>query len=215
VLGGVGLLSLYGRWGLRDLDLVVLRAWCAFAVVAGLVVGFLVVLIDLRIQILVLVFVIEHLAILSLGRNFGTVAKKDDATAAAVVRPEPVVQIHVDVIRRVVNTMVNAGTSELSYTIILELNYSPSTADVAGSSDLPYSGGAQGPSPFATLFAISSYHCSFVLPCRRPMMIIVMLSQPTPPVSLFEARQLSIMFSQIEARSCFATIPRLTNSTTA
>jgi hypothetical protein len=111
--------------------------------------------------------------------------------------------------------MVNARTAELSYTIALELNYSPSTADVAGSSDLPYSGGAHGPSPFATLFAISSYHCSFVLPCRRPMTIIVMLSQPTPPVSLFEARQLSIMFSQIDARSCFATIPRLTNSITA
>jgi hypothetical protein len=34
-------------------------------------------------------------------------------------------------------------------------------------------------------------------------------------VSLFDARQLSIMFSQMAARSCFATIPRLTNSITA
>jgi hypothetical protein len=47
------------------------------------------------------------------------------------------------------------------------------------------------------------------------MIVMVMLSQPTPPVSLFEAKQLSIMFSQMEARSCFATIPRLTNSITA
>jgi hypothetical protein len=46
-------------------------------------------------------------------------------------------------------------------------------------------------------------------------MVMVMLSQPTPPVSLFEARQLSIMFSQMDSRGCFATIPRLTNSTTA
>ena len=47
------------------------------------------------------------------------------------------------------------------------------------------------------------------------MMIMVMLSQPTPPVSELEARQLSIMFSQIFSNSCFAAIPRLTNSTTA
>ena len=47
------------------------------------------------------------------------------------------------------------------------------------------------------------------------MTIIVMLSQPTPPVSLFEARQLSIMFSLILESSCLAAIPRLTNSTTA
>lgn len=46
-------------------------------------------------------------------------------------------------------------------------------------------------------------------------MVMVMLSQPTPPVSLLDAKQLSIMFSQMEARSCFATIPRLTNSITA
>jgi hypothetical protein len=44
---------------------------------------------------------------------------------------------------------------------------------------------------------------------------MVMLSQPTPPVSLFEARQLSIMFWQMSSRGCLATIPRLTNSTTA
>lgn len=111
--------------------------------------------------------------------------------------------------------MVNTRTAELSYTTTLELNYSSSGTDEAGSSDLPYSGGAHGPSPFATLFAMSSYHCSFVLPCSRPMTIIVMLSHPTPPVSLFDARQLSIMFSQIAESSCFATIPRLTNSTTA
>ena len=47
------------------------------------------------------------------------------------------------------------------------------------------------------------------------MMVMVMLSQPTPPVSLLDARQLSIIFSQMDARSCFATIPRLTNSITA
>ena len=47
------------------------------------------------------------------------------------------------------------------------------------------------------------------------MTIIVMLSHPTPPVSLFEARQLSIMFSDILDNSCLAAIPRLTNSTTA
>lgn len=46
-------------------------------------------------------------------------------------------------------------------------------------------------------------------------MVMVMLSQPTPPVSLFEARQLSIIFSQIDSSGCFATMPRLTNSTTA
>ena len=194
-----------------------LRTRGAFAILAGFGVGLLVVLVDLRIQVLVFILVVEHLAVIVSSRDFSAVAEKDDAAAVAVavVRSESTVQIHVDVIRRIVNAMVNAGTAELGYTIILELNYSPSEADLAGSSDLPYSGGAHGPSPFATRFAMSSYHCSFVLPCRRPMTIIVILSQPTPPVSLFEARQLSIMFSQMEARSCFATIPRLTNSTTA
>ena len=47
------------------------------------------------------------------------------------------------------------------------------------------------------------------------MTIIVILSQPTPPVSLFDARQLSIMFSLILESSCLAAMPRLTNSTTA
>lgn len=47
------------------------------------------------------------------------------------------------------------------------------------------------------------------------MTIMVMLSHPTPPVSLFEAKQLSIMFSQIACSSCFAAMPRLTNSITA
>jgi hypothetical protein len=47
------------------------------------------------------------------------------------------------------------------------------------------------------------------------MMTMVMLSQPTPPVSELDARQLSIMFSQILSRSCLAAIPRLTNSITA
>ena len=116
----------------------------------------------------------------------------------------------------IVNAVVDSRAAELGCIDILELNYSSASgADGAGSSDLPYSGGAHGPSPFATLFAMSSYHCSFVRPCSRPMIVMVMLSQPTPPVSLFEAKQLSIMFSQIEARSCFATIPRLTNSMTA
>lgn len=46
-------------------------------------------------------------------------------------------------------------------------------------------------------------------------MIMVMLSQPTPPVSELEARQLSIMFSQILSRSCLAAMPRRTNSVTA
>lgn len=47
------------------------------------------------------------------------------------------------------------------------------------------------------------------------MMIMVMLSQPTPPVSELEARQLSIMFSQILSKSCLAAMPRRTNSMTA
>ncbi len=47
------------------------------------------------------------------------------------------------------------------------------------------------------------------------MMIMVMLSQPTPPVSELDARQLSIMFSQILSKSCFAAMPRRTNSITA
>lgn len=81
--------------------------------------------------------------------------------------------------------------------------------------DLPYSGGAQGPSPLATRSPIMLYHSSLDLPLSRAMTIIVMLSHPTPPVSLFDAKQLSIMFSQIECSSCFAAIPRLTNSTTA
>src|SRR5204863_10220271 len=81
--------------------------------------------------------------------------------------------------------------------------------------NLPYSGGAHGPSPFATLPATSSYHSSFVLPCKRPTTTMVILSHPTPPVSLLEARQLFIMFSQILCRSCFAAIPRRTNSITA
>lgn len=80
---------------------------------------------------------------------------------------------------------------------------------------VPYSGGAQGPSPLATRLAISSYHSSLVLPLRKPIMTMVMLSQPTPPVSEFEAKQLSIMFSQIFSRSCLAAMPRRTNSTTA
>lgn len=47
------------------------------------------------------------------------------------------------------------------------------------------------------------------------MTVMVMLSHPTPPVSLFEARQLSIMFSLIWARGCLAAMPLRTNSTTA
>lgn len=47
------------------------------------------------------------------------------------------------------------------------------------------------------------------------MTTMVMLSHPTPPVSELDARQLSIMFSQIECSSCFAAIPLRTNSTTA
>ena len=47
------------------------------------------------------------------------------------------------------------------------------------------------------------------------MTIMVMLSHPTPPVSLLEARQLSIMFSEIWARGCLAAMPLRTNSTTA
>lgn len=87
---------------------------------------------------------------------------------------------------------------------------------LSGSSgDLPYSGGAQGPSPFATRSAIWLYHSSLVLPCRSPMTVMVMLSHPTPPVSLLEARQLSIMFSEIWARGCLAAMPLRTNSTTA
>lgn len=80
---------------------------------------------------------------------------------------------------------------------------------------VPYSGGAQGPSPLATLLATSSYHSSLVLPLRKPTMTMVMLSHPTPPVSELEARQLSIIFSQILSRSCLAAIPLRTNSTTA
>lgn len=80
---------------------------------------------------------------------------------------------------------------------------------------VPYSGGAQGPSPLATRRAISSYHSSLDRPRRNATMIMVMLSQPTPPVSELEARQLSIMFSQILSRPCFAAMPRRTNSTTA
>jgi len=59
------------------------------------------------------------------------------------------------------------------------------------------------------------YHSSRLLPRKKPMIITVILSHPTPPVSLFEARQLSIRFSQMAERSCLATIPRRTNSTTA
>ena len=80
---------------------------------------------------------------------------------------------------------------------------------------MPYSGGAQGPSFLVTLSPISLYHSSLVLPRKSPTMIIVMLSQPTPPVSLFDAKQLSIMFSEILERSCFAAMPLRTNSTTA
>lgn len=47
------------------------------------------------------------------------------------------------------------------------------------------------------------------------MMTMVMLSHPTPPVSELEAKQLSIMFSQILSSSCFAATPLRTNSTTA
>lgn len=116
----------------------------------------------------------------------------------------------------IVNAVVDSRAAEFGCIDVLDLNYSSASgADGAGSSDLPYSGGAHGPSPFATLFAMSSYHCSLVRPWSRPMMVMVMLSHPTPPVSLLDARQLSIMFSQMDARSCFATIPRLTNSITA
>lgn len=47
------------------------------------------------------------------------------------------------------------------------------------------------------------------------MITMVILSHPTPPVSELEAKQLSIMFSQILSRSCFAAMPLRTNSTTA
>lgn len=81
--------------------------------------------------------------------------------------------------------------------------------------DLPYSGGAQGPSPCATLSATILYHSSSVLPRKSATTHMVMLSHPTPPVSLFDARQLSIMFSQIAGSSCLAAMPLRTNSTTA
>ena len=79
---------------------------------------------------------------------------------------------------------------------------------------MPYSGGAQGPSPSATRLAIMSYHSSLVFSRNRPTMSIVMLSQPTPPVSLFEARQLFIRFSQMTWSSCPVATPRRTNSVT-
>jgi len=44
---------------------------------------------------------------------------------------------------------------------------------------------------------------------------MVMLSQPTPPVSLLDARQLSIIFSHMRWSSCLAAIPLRTNSITA
>jgi hypothetical protein len=50
---------------------------------------------------------------------------------------------------------------------------------------------------------------------RRAITLMVMLSHPTPPVSLLDARQLSIMFSQMAGRSCLAAMPLRTNSTTA
>ena len=80
---------------------------------------------------------------------------------------------------------------------------------------MPYSGGAHGPSPLETRSPIMLYHSSLVLPPRSPITIMVMLSHPTPPVSLLDARQLSIMFSQIRCSSCFAAMPLRTNSTTA
>jgi len=92
-----------------------------FAVLAGLVVGLVVVFVDLRVEILVFILVVKHVAIVVSSRNFGTVAEEDDATVA-IVWPESAVQVHIDVIRRVVNAMVNAGTAELGYTVVLELN---------------------------------------------------------------------------------------------
>ena len=80
--------------------------------------------------------------------------------------------------------------------------------------NIPYRGGAHGPSPFSTRSATMSYHCSRVLPCRKPTMTTVMLSQPRPPVSLVAAMQLSIRFSAILSSGCLAAIPRRTNRIT-
>ena len=82
----------------------------------------MVVLVDLRVEILVFILVVEHVAIVISSRHFGAVTEEDDAATVALVWPESAVQIHIDVIRRVVNAMVNAGTAELGYTVVLELN---------------------------------------------------------------------------------------------
>lgn len=120
-LGSVRLFRLHrgGRLGYLDFALV-LRARCALAVLAGLAVSRVVVLVDLRVKILVLILVLEHLSLVVASRDFGAIAEEDDAAAVIAVRPEAAVEIHVDVIRRIVNAMVNTGTAELSYTIALE-----------------------------------------------------------------------------------------------
>lgn len=150
-------------------------------------------------QVLVFFVIVKHAlaAVVAVGEDFGAVAKHDDATRPAALTA--VLDVHVEIIIVPVK-VVDAGASVFSYLAVvlgicllrLELERRRERRG-----DLPYSGGAQGPSPLATRSATLLYHSSLDLPLSSPMMMMVMLSQPTPPVSLLEARQLSIMFSQI------------------
>lgn len=159
---------------------------------------------------LVLFGVVEEILLGVVSQDFRAVTKEYDP-AGTDAKGTSVVEFKFIVIRAIIKLMTDTRAAEFSY--------SPSVSrafeSVGCSQNLPYSGGAQGPSPLATRSAIVLYHSSLVLPCKSPTMTMVMLSHPTPPVSLLEARQLSIMFSQIRCSSCLAAIPLLTNSITA
>lgn len=183
-----------------------LGTWSPLALVPG---GVRLAFLRLAFELLVLVGFEKTLLIL-ISQDFCAVTKEYDS-AGTDTNATPVVELKFIVIRAFVELMSDTRAAEFSYSPLVSRAFE----SVECSQNLPYSGGAQGPSPLATRSAIVLYHSSLVLPRKSPTTTMVMLSHPTPPVSLLEARQLSIKFSQIRYSSCLAAIPLRTNSITA
>lgn len=136
--------------------------------------------------------------LLTLIRNhFGSISQENNPAGADTI-PTGSVQVHLIVVWGFLKLIEPVETTpratEFSCCLVSQQGWEKA---MGFSRDLPYSGGAQGPSPFATRSAIWLYHSSLVLPFKRPTTTMVMLSHPTPPVSQFAERQLFIMFSQI------------------
>ena len=186
------------------------RSWSLLTLGSVLVIHFGLALADLAWEVFILLFMIKHLMIVTIGQDFRSISKKNDPAGTAANTMTAMIKIEVIVIPTVLKVTPNTRTTKISCWAGVSIDQHLGSREA-----VPYSGGAQGPSPRATLSAITLYHSSLLLPFKRATTIIVILSHPTPPVSLFDAKQLSIMFSQILESSWFAATPRRTNSTTA